>query len=83
MKENKKLRKLPLEVQNEVIEMLKYWSGCYVFQNEITKTYSVEVGIGITSHYNPNICIASFENTDIYTNNEIQENNKNIACDWF
>lgn len=77
------LKMLPLEVQNEVVETLKYWSGCYVFQNEITKTYSVEVGIGITSRYNPNICIASFKNTDIYTNNEIQENNKNNVCDWF
>lgn len=83
MKDNKKLRKLPIEVQNKVIETLKYWSGCYVFQNEKTKTYSVGVGIGITSGYDPNICIASFENTDIYTNNEIQENNKNIVCEWF
>lgn len=83
MKENKRLKMLPLEVQNEVIETLKAWEGCYVLQNEITKTYSVEVGIGITSHYNPNKCVASFNNYDIYTNEEIKENNKSICCNWF
>ena len=83
MKENETLKKLPLEVQEEVIEILKSWSGCYVLQNEITKKYSVEVGIGITSRYNPNKCVASFNNYDIYTNDEIYENNKRICCDWF
>ena len=83
MKENENLKKLPLEVQEEVKEILKYWSGCYVMQNEITKAYNVSVGIGITSSYNPNKCIASFNNNDIYTAEEIQENNKNCACDWF
>ena len=83
MKENKIFKKLPLEVQNEVIEILKSWSGCYVLQNEISKTYSVEVGIGITSRYNPNKCVASFNNDDIYTNEEIKENNKNCSCEWF
>ena len=83
MKENENLKKLPLEVQEEVKETLKYWSGCYVLQNEITKKYSVEVGIGITSRYNPNKCVASFKNYDIYTNDEIYENNKRICCDWF
>ena len=83
MKENETLKKLPLEVQEEVIEILKSWSGCYVLQNEITKKYSVEVGIGITSCYNPNKCVASFKSYDIYTNDEIYENNKRICCDWF
>lgn len=83
MKENKAIRVLPLEIQNEVLETLKYWSGCYVMQNEISKKYSVEVGIGITSRYNPNKCVASFNNNDIYTAEEIQENNKNCACEWF
>ena len=83
MKENEPLKKLPLEVQEEVIETLKYWSGCYVMQNEITKDYNVSVGIGISSRYNPNKCVASFNNNDIYTAEEIQENNKNCACDWF
>ena len=83
MKENETLKKLPLEVQEEVKEILKYWSGCYVMQNEITKDYSVSVGIGITARYNPNKCVASFNNNDIYTVEEIQENNKNCACDWF
>lgn len=83
MKENETLKKLPLEVQEEVIEILKSWSGCYVLQNEITKKYSVEVGIGITSRYNPNKCVASFKSYDIYTNDEIYENNKRICCDWF
>ena len=83
MKENENLKKLPVEVQEEVKEILKYWSGCYVMQNEITKDYNVEVGIGITSRYNPNKCVASFENNDIYTDEEIEENNKNCACEWF
>ena len=52
------MKKLPLEVQEEVKEILKYWTGCYVMQNEITKDYSVSVGIGITSRYNPNKCVA-------------------------
>ena len=83
MKENETLKKLPLEVQEEVIEILKSWSGCYVMQNEITKDYNVSVGIGVTSRYKPNKCVASFNNNDIYTAEEIQENNKNCTCDWF
>ena len=83
MKENENLKKLPVEVQEEVKEILKYWSGCYVMQNEITKAYNVSVGIGISSRYNPNKCVASFKNSDIYTDEEIEENNKNCACDWF
>ena len=83
MKENEKMKNLPLEVQEEVKEILKYWSGCYVMQNEKTGAYNVSVGIGISSCYNPNKCIASFKNSDIYTNEEIQENNKNCACEWF
>ena len=83
MKENENLKKLPLEVQEEEKEILKYWSGCYVMQNEITKAYNVSVGIGITSSYNHNKCVASFNNNDIYTAEEIQENNKNCSCEWF
>ena len=83
MKENETMKNLPLEVQEEVKETLKYWSGCYVMQNEITKDYNVSVGIGITSRYNPNKCVASFKNSDIYTVEEIQENNKNCSCEWF
>lgn len=83
MKENKAIQALPLEVQEEVKEILKYWSGCYVMQNEKTKVYDVTVGIGITSKYNPNKCVASFNNSDIYTAEEIQENNKNCSCEWF
>ena len=83
MKENKAIQALPLEIQIEVLEILKYWSGCYVMQNEITKAYDVSVGIGITSRYNPNKCVASFKNSDIYTDEEIAENNKNCSCEWF
>ena len=83
MKENETMKNLPLEVQEEVKETLKYWSGCYVMQNEITKAYDVSVGVGITSKYNPNKCVSSFNNTDIYTAEEIQENNKNCSCEWF
>ena len=52
-------------------------------KNKITKADNVSAGIGITSSYNPNKCVASFKNTNIYTDEEIQENNKNCACDWF
>ena len=83
MKENKAIQVLPLEIQNEVLEILKYWSGCYVMQNEKTGVYSVDVGIGITSRYNPNKCVASFKNDDIYTAEEIVEYNKNCSCEWF
>ena len=83
MKENKAIQVLPLEIQNEVLETLKYWSGCYVMQNEKTGVYSVDVGIGVSRVYNPNKCVASFNNYDIYTDEEIQENNKNCACEWF
>ena len=83
MKENKVIQALPLEIQSEVLEILKYWTGCYVMQHEITKAYDVSVGIGITSRYNPNKCVASFKNSDIYTDEEIEENNKNCSCEWF
>ena len=83
MKENETMKNLPLEVQEEVKEILKYWSGCYVFKNGKTGVYSVDVGIGVSRVYNPNKCVASFKNDDIYTNEEIQENNKNCSCEWF
>ena len=83
MKENKAIQVLPLEIQNEVLETLKYWSGCYVFKNEKTGVYSIDVGIGVSRVYNPNKCVASFNNCDIYTDEEIAENNKNCSCEWF
>lgn len=71
MKDNKTLQSLPEEIQSEVLENLKAWTGCYVFRNDITGKLSVGIGIGITKDYNPERCIAAFRAHDIYTPEEI------------
>lgn len=74
MKQEKinQLKELPAKVQEDVKETLKAWQGCYVQQNETTGEYKVTVGVSLTAAYNPWKTIASFENTDIYTNEEIK-----------
>ena len=41
--------------------------------NEETGEYMVSTGIGITKEHNPWKLIEEFENTDIYTNEEIEK----------
>lgn len=82
MKQNEKLNALPKEVQNKVIETLKAFTGCYVDKYE-DGHYEVSVGVGITRDKVPYKLIASFENTEIFTNEEINRYAKEVwkGCD--
>ena len=73
MKTNERIKRLPENIQEEVKETLKAFTGCYVEQNEETGEYMVSTGIGITKEHNPWKLIEDFENTDIYTNEEIEK----------
>lgn len=70
MKNCEKLNRLPKEVQNEVIETLKAWSGCYVdLYND--GHYEVSTGIALVNGTLPYKTIASFENYEVFTGEEI------------
>lgn len=73
MKNNERLNRLPINVQEEVKDKLKGWDGCYVEQNEETKEYRVSTGIGITKWYNPWKAVEAFKSSDIYTAEEIRK----------
>ena len=82
MKQNEKLNALPKEVQNKVIETLKAFTGCYVDKYE-DGHYEVSVGVGITRDKVPYKLIASFENTEIFTQDEIKQYAEEVwkGCD--
>jgi len=82
---NERLSVLPENIQKEVIETLKGWTGCYVYQHEETKDWKVSTGIGITRWHDPWELIESFENYEIFTKEEIEKYSKeywNGAC-WY
>lgn len=70
MKYCKKLNRLPKDVQNEVIETLKAWQGCYV---DLYKDghYEVSTSIALVNGTLPYDVVACFRNYDIFTNEEI------------
>ena len=70
MKDCKKLNDLPKEVQNEVIERLKAWDGCYVNKYD-DGHYEVSIGCAITNLKLPYKTVASFKNYEIFTTEEI------------
>ena len=70
MKNCKKLNDLPKEVQNEVIERLKAWDGCYVNKYN-DDHYEVSIGCAITNGRLPYKTVASFKNKEIFTTEEI------------
>ena len=72
MKNCKKLNDLPKEVQNEVIERLKAWDGCYVIKYD-DGHYDVSIGCVITNGKSPYKTIASFNNYEIFTIEEINK----------
>ena len=72
MKNCEKLNVLPKEVQNEVIERLKAWQGCYVDKYD-DGHYEVSIGCAITNGKLPYKTIASFNNYEIFTNEEINK----------
>ena len=82
MKQNEKLNALPKEVQNEVIKTLKAFTGCYVNKYE-DEHYEVSVGVGITQDKVPYKLVAYFENTEIFTNEEINRYAEEVwkGCD--
>lgn len=72
MKYCKKLNRLPKDVQNEVIETLKAFTGCYVdLYND--GHYEVSTGIALVNGTLPYETIASFKNTEIFTLEEISK----------
>ena len=72
MKDCKKLNDLPKDVQNEVIETLKAFTGCYVdLYND--GHYEVSTGIALVNGTLPYETIASFKNTEISTLEEINK----------
>lgn len=73
MKQNDRLNRLPKEVQEEVLKVLKGWERCYVEQHEETNEYHVSTGIGITKWHNPWRLIEAFKGNEIYTPDEIRK----------
>lgn len=72
MKNCEKLNRLPEDVQNEVIETLKAWSGCYVdLYND--GHYEVSTGIALVNGTLPYNTIASFKNSEVFTPDEISK----------
>lgn len=72
MKDCKKLKVLPKEVQNEVIEMLKAFEGCYVNKYD-DGHYDVSIGCALTKWKLPYKTVASFNNYEIFTTEEINK----------
>ena len=66
------LNNLPEEVRRDVMETLKAWEECYV-EKYNDGSYKVSVGIGLTAWKCDYKVIASFNNYDIYTPEEIQK----------
>lgn len=77
------LNKLPEKVQEEVREMLKAWQGCYVDRHEETGEYHVTTGCALTAGHNPWRGVCKFDNTDIYTREEINRYAQEVwgGCD--
>lgn len=70
MKNCEKLNKLPKDVQNEVIETLKAWQGCYVdlFNDG---HYEVSTGIALVKGTLPYKTIMYINNYEVFTPEEI------------
>lgn len=70
MKTNSILKSLPDEVQCEVLDTLKWFSGCFIsFANG---RFNISVGCGLLDKYPQDFkSIGYLKNTDIYTNEEI------------
>ena len=74
MKTNERLNKLPQNVQEDVLSVLKGWQGAYVERHERTGEYHVSTGIGITKEHNPWECVEYFDIDEIYTQEEQRAN---------
>ena len=77
MKQCDKLNRLPKEVQNEVLEVLKGWTGCYVEKYDDGR-YKVSVGISLTKQKQNFTVIMSFENYEVYTMEEVAKYAKEV-----
>jgi hypothetical protein len=69
MKNCEKLNRLPKDVQNEVINTLKAWEGCYVNLYD-DGHYEVSVCISLVKGTLPYNTIESFKNSEIFTPEE-------------
>ena len=85
MKNNERLDNFPINIQEEVKETLKGWCGCYVERHEITKEYRISTGISLTKAHNPWQLIEAFNNTDVYTREEINKYSKEYwqGTEWY
>ena len=72
MKNCEKLNRLPKDVQNEVIETLKAWQGCYVDLYS-DGHYEVSTGISLVNATLPYKTIAFIKNTEVFTPEEISK----------
>lgn len=72
MKNCEKLNALPKEVQNKVIETLKAFEGCYVNMYD-DGHYDVSIGCATTNGKLPYKTVASFNNYEIFTTEEINK----------
>ena len=70
MKNCEKLNRLPKDVQKKVIETLKAWQGCYVDKYD-DGHFQVSVGCALVNGKLPYKTIAYFDNSEIFTNDEI------------
>lgn len=73
MKNCEKLNRLPKEVQNEVIETLKAYEGCYVDFYKKDEHYEVSTGIALVNGALPYDTIAYFKNSEVFTPEEISK----------
>lgn len=72
MKNCAKLNDLPKDVQNEVIETLKAWKGCYVdLYND--GHYEVSTSIALVNGTLPYKTIACFKSSEVFTPEEISK----------
>lgn len=74
MKTNERLSKLPQNIQEEVLRVLKGWQGAYVMRHETTGEHHVSTGIGITSEHDPWMLLEYFDINEIYTPDEQRVN---------
>ena len=67
----KNLEFYPTEVQNEILETLKWFSGCYI--TECESKFKVSTGCGISDKYSDKETKSNFlKNTDVYSREQIR-----------
>lgn len=78
MKKRAELYRLPMDVQANVLETLKAWTGCEVYIDS-EEHYRVAVGAYLTASEPDEWRVASFKAEDFYTP---EERERNAADVW-